>query len=56
MLELETGSQFTLNEGNTNTLIKEWGYNSDNWIGLHVELFISTYSDWKTDRQRKRRP
>ena len=28
VLELEIGSQFTLNEGNTNTLIKAWGYAS----------------------------
>ena len=38
VLELETGSQFTLNEGNTNILIKAWGYETDNWIGQEIEL------------------
>ena len=36
MLELETGSQFTLNDGNTNALIKAWGYDTDDWIGQEV--------------------
>jgi hypothetical protein len=49
MLELEIGSQFTLNDGNTNTLIKAWGYNSDDWIGQEVELFFGTYKDWRDD-------
>jgi hypothetical protein len=49
VLELETGSQFTLNDGNTNTLIKAWGYNSDDWIGQEIELFLGTYKDWKSD-------
>ena len=38
VLELENGSQFTLNDGNANTLIQAWGYDSDSWIGLEVEL------------------
>jgi hypothetical protein len=49
VLELENGSQFTLNEGNTNTLIKAWGYNSDDWIGQELELLLGTYKDWKSD-------
>jgi hypothetical protein len=48
-LELETGSQFGLNEGNTDVLIKAWGYNTDDWIGLELELFLGTYMDWKSD-------
>jgi hypothetical protein len=49
VLELETGSEFTLNDGNTNTLIKAWGYNSNDWIGQEVELFLGTYKDWKEE-------
>ena len=48
-LELETGSQFTLNDGNTNTLIKAWGHDTDAWIGQEIELFLGTYKDWKDD-------
>ena len=33
VLELETGSQFALNEGNTNVLIKAWGHDTNGWIG-----------------------
>lgn len=49
VLELETGSQFTLNDGNTTTLIKAWGHNSDDWIGQELELLLGTYKDWKSD-------
>ena len=47
VLELETGSQFTLNESNTNTLIKAWGHNTDDWIGQELALELGTYKDWK---------
>jgi hypothetical protein len=49
VLELETGSQFTLNDSNTNTLIKAWGHNSDDWIGQEIELQLGTYKDWKSN-------
>jgi hypothetical protein len=49
VLELETGSQFTLNDGNTNTLIKAWGYKSEDWIGQEIELSLGSYKDWKSD-------
>jgi hypothetical protein len=49
VLELETGSQFTLNDGNTNVLINAWGHNSDDWIGQEVELALGTYKDWRSD-------
>jgi hypothetical protein len=49
VLELETGSQFTLNDGNTNVLIQAWGHNSDDWIGQEVELALGTYKDWRSD-------
>jgi hypothetical protein len=49
MLELENGSQFTLNEGNNNTLIQAWGYNSDDWIGQEIEFTLGTYKDWRSD-------
>jgi hypothetical protein len=51
MLELETGSQFRLNDGNTNVLIKAWGHDTNGWIGeeKEIELFLGTYTDWKED-------
>jgi hypothetical protein len=48
-LELETGSQFGLNDGNTNTLIKAWGHDTDGWIGLELALELGTYKDWRDD-------
>jgi hypothetical protein len=48
-LELETGSQFGLNDGNTNTLIKAWGHETDKWIGLEIELYLGSYKDWNED-------
>jgi hypothetical protein len=49
MLELETGSQFALNDGNTNTLIKTWGHDTDSWIGQELVLELGTYKDWRED-------
>jgi hypothetical protein len=49
MLELETGSQFALNDGNTNALIKAWGHNTDDWIGQELALELGTYKDWRDD-------
>jgi hypothetical protein len=49
VLELETGSQFTLNDGNTNVLIKAWGADTDNWIGLELALELGFYKDWRAD-------
>lgn len=49
MLELETGSQFGLNDTNTNALIKAWGYETDSWIGLELVLELGTYKDWRDD-------
>jgi hypothetical protein len=49
MLELETGSQFALNDGNTNALIKAWGHDTDAWIGLALALELGTYKDWRED-------
>jgi hypothetical protein len=48
-LELETGSQFGLNDGNTNALIKAWGHETDKWVGLELELYLGTYKDWNED-------
>ena len=48
-LELENGSQFTLNEGNNSTLLKAWGHDSDGWIGQEIELALGTYKDWRAD-------
>src|SRR6516164_2226484 len=52
-LELETGSQFPLNEGNTDILIKAWGHDTDSWIGLELELFLGTYKDWREDTEKE---
>jgi hypothetical protein len=54
VLELETGSQFTLNDGNTNILIQAWGHNSDDWIGQEIELLLGTYKDWRADPPEER--
>jgi hypothetical protein len=49
VLELETGSQFTLNETNNSTLMRAWGFDSNDWIEQEVELSLGTYTNWKTD-------
>ena len=49
MLELETGSQFTLNDGNTNALIKAWGHDTDAWIGKELVLELGHWKDWRDD-------
>src|SRR5262245_8962207 len=49
LLELETGSQIALNGGNTNTLIKAWGHETNAWVGHEVELQLGTYKDWRAD-------
>jgi hypothetical protein len=48
VLELETGSQFTLNDGNTSALIKAWGHETDAWIGQELELSLGFYQDRQT--------
>jgi hypothetical protein len=48
-LELENGSLFTLNTGNFNTLMKAWGYSSDDWLGQELIFELGTYKDWKSD-------
>jgi hypothetical protein len=47
VLELETGSQFTLNDGNTNVLIKAFGSDTDAWIGQEIALELGSYKDWR---------
>jgi hypothetical protein len=47
VLELETGSQFTLNQTNTNVLMKAWGHETDDWIGQELALELGTYKDWR---------
>lgn len=49
VLELETGSQFTLNDGNNNALVKAWGYDSNDWLGQELILELGTYKDWRAD-------
>ena len=49
VLELETGSQFTLNDGNVNVLIKAFGSESNDWIGKELALELGTYKDWRDD-------
>jgi hypothetical protein len=48
-LELETGAEFPLNDGNRNALIKDWGHDTDSWIGLEVEFYLGTWKDWRAD-------
>ena len=49
VLELENGSQFSVNETNRKILVKAWGYESDDWVGQDIELFLGTYKDWQSD-------
>lgn len=49
MLELEIGSQFALNDSNTNILIKAWGADTDAWHGNELSLELGTYKDWRSD-------
>ena len=53
MIELETGSQFPLNDGNLNTLIKAFGCDSENFIGQEVVLELGPYKDWKTEEEKE---
>src|SRR5262249_18401113 len=53
MLELETGSQFALNDSNTSVLIKAWGHDTDGWIGLELALELGTYKDWREDIEKE---
>jgi hypothetical protein len=48
-LELETGSTFRLNEGNTNVLINAWGIETNDWLTQEIELSLGTYKDWRAD-------
>jgi hypothetical protein len=49
VLELEIGSQFGLNVTNNGILMRAWGYESNDWIGQELELFLGTYKDWESD-------
>lgn len=53
MLELEIGSQFALNDGNTDVLIKAWGHDTDQWIGLELALELGTYKDWRDETEKE---
>ena len=55
VLELETGSQFSLNDGNANALIKAWGHDTDAWIGLELALELGDYKDWREDAAGRKR-
>jgi hypothetical protein len=49
VLELETGSQFTLNESNNTALMKAWGYDSNDWLGQELILELGYYKNWRAD-------
>ena len=53
-LELETGSQFALNDGNVNLLIRAWGADTDRWIGLTIALELGEWTDWRADPPEKK--
>ena len=53
VLELENGSTFMLNDGNTNTLINAWGVESDDWKEREIEFSLSTYKDFKTGEDKE---
>jgi hypothetical protein len=49
VLVFDTGEEFSLNETNRKALVRAWGFESDIWIGLEVELSLGFYKDWETD-------
>jgi hypothetical protein len=49
VLELDNGSDFLLNEGNTSVLIRAFGHDSSAWHGKEIVLELGTYKDWKTN-------
>ena len=49
VIELENGSQFSINETNRKILVKAWGYESDNWHDQEIEFSLGTYKDWQSD-------
>jgi hypothetical protein len=49
VFEFEGGDQFSLNATNNRILCKAWGFESDNWLGLELELTLGTYQDWRSD-------
>jgi hypothetical protein len=49
VLELDNGDTFLLNVGNTRILAKAWGFETDAWLGLEVELSLGSYKDWRSD-------
>src|SRR5262249_39024778 len=53
VLELECGSQFTLNDFNTTTLMKAWGYEMGAWIGKEILLELGTYEDRRDGQQKE---
>jgi hypothetical protein len=55
VLVFDSGDEFTVNETNNKTLIKAYGFESDNWIGQEIELALGSYSDWRTDRRHKKK-
>jgi hypothetical protein len=48
-LELENGCEFTLNDGNMRELMKAWGFDSNDWLGLDIEFYFGTWKDWRSD-------
>jgi len=49
VLELESGDQFSLNATNNRILCKAWGFESDDWLQLELELALGHYKDWRSD-------
>jgi hypothetical protein len=49
VLDFESGDQFLLNVTNNKILCKAWGFKSDHWRGLVLELALGHYKDWRSD-------
>lgn len=56
LLELETGSQFALNDGNTNSLIKAFGHDTNTWIGREISSSLAPTRTGAPTRQKKKKP
>jgi hypothetical protein len=53
VLGFESGEQLNLNNFHLRALNKAWGWETESWIGLIVELSIGSYVDRKSGEDRE---
>jgi hypothetical protein len=52
VLELESGSTFSVNVTNNKILSKAWGYKSEDWLDQQLKFSLGSYRDRKTDEDK----